>query len=114
MLNTEPTVILPSEPVNLFTTTCDKCGEETKDPWHTSVGTNRHVHFCDKCYGKTWISHIRRLTIGELRAKVEETERCLGDNGNWKAWSPDSLAEAVAERAHILAVLKEWDKQIPG
>lgn len=29
---------------------CDRCGAQTDNPWHSSVGDNRHVHSCDACH----------------------------------------------------------------
>lgn len=30
--------------------TCDFCGAQTEDPWHTSDATRKHLHQCDACH----------------------------------------------------------------
>lgn len=42
--------------------TCDFCGAQTDDPWHTSDATRKHLHQCDACHADSG----QRLTLEAL------------------------------------------------
>lgn len=63
-----------------MTLKCDKCSAVTEDPWHTSIGSNRHVHLCDTCYA--WSKGIIDLSgagaASILARSIYDTAKSLG------------------------------------
>lgn len=63
-----------------MTLKCDKCSAVTEDPWHTSIGDNRHVHLCDMCYAvsKDIIDLSGAGAASILARSIYDTAKSLG------------------------------------
>lgn len=74
-----------------FTLTCDDCGIATENPWHDSVGNNRHWHRCDPCQ-KLYLytaSTIKWISTDEAKPELSEdvivTILIDGIDTDWRA-----------------------------
>lgn len=79
---------------------CDYCGAPTDDPWHSSVGDNRHVHSCDACHKDdvkklpTPPQPVEELTPRVHRLRSSPVQRKVRTNGK----SDDRRRRAIPRR----------------
>ena len=83
--------------------TCDFCGCDTLDPWHGSIGTNRHIHACDNCKPKLVPQPAPTQAARKPMTRVQALNLVERVRMRW-ATSPPTYEMAPA----VVRAVEEW------